>query len=145
MRAGKIENQFETGFQQPRTGLPKTGINISKYDAASLTFNFKAVKVISSDLPCTCLALFENIWNLFFSGNYKSRCPRCRIRKSVITVDDKRIWRTRYVTSACIRLLSSIALILLGGWGIFGCSARWRSLKRPRNSADGSNSTTTIP
>ena len=29
MKAGKTENQFETGFQQPKTGLPKNGINIS--------------------------------------------------------------------------------------------------------------------
>ena len=29
MKAGKSENRFETSFQKPKTGVPKTGINIS--------------------------------------------------------------------------------------------------------------------
>jgi len=28
MNANKIENRFETDFQQPKTGLPKTGVDI---------------------------------------------------------------------------------------------------------------------
>ena len=32
MRVSKTENQFETGLQQPKTGLPKNSFNIpSKY------------------------------------------------------------------------------------------------------------------
>ena len=28
MKASKAENQFQTGFQQPKIDLPKNGINI---------------------------------------------------------------------------------------------------------------------
>jgi len=30
MQASKIENRFQTGFQQPKSGLQKTDINIPK-------------------------------------------------------------------------------------------------------------------
>jgi len=40
MKVSKTENRFKTGFQQPKTGLPKTGFNIPTLRQLCVWSNF---------------------------------------------------------------------------------------------------------
>jgi len=40
MKANKTENRFQTGFQQSKSGLQKTDINISSYIYELICYHF---------------------------------------------------------------------------------------------------------